>query len=91
MTLKLKPSRDTEKFLADLPAKQFRQIMLKVLKLLSNPMPNDLKKIVLNGISYLRVDVGEYRIIYRIENEILYLVLINKRNDDEVYKALKRK
>ena len=91
MTLKIKPSRDTEKSLADLPAKQFRQIMLKVLKLLSNPMPNDVKKIVLNGISYLRVDIGEYRIIYRVKDGTLYLVLINKRNDDEVYKALKRK
>jgi len=91
MSLKLKPSRDSEKFLADVPPKQFRQIMLKVLNLLNNPLPNDVKKIPLNGVTYLRADVGEYRIIYKTESETLYLVLIDKRNDDAVYKALKRK
>lgn len=91
MILKLKPNRDIEKSLADLPPKQFRQIMLKVLKLLSNPYPNDVKKIVINNTEYQRVDIGEYRIIYKLDSEVLYLVLIDKRNDDAVYKALKRK
>jgi mRNA interferase RelE/StbE len=91
MILKLKPNRDIEKSLTDLPPKHFRQIMLKVLKLLSNPYPNDVKKIVMNNTDYLRADVGEYRIIYKVDEEVLNLVLIDKRNDDAVYKALKRK
>ncbi len=91
MTLQLKPNKDVEKTLNDLPSKHFKQIMLKVLKLLSNPYPNDMKKITSNGVTYLRADVGEYRIIYKVDQEVLYLVLIDKRNDDAVYKALKRK
>lgn len=91
MTLKLKPNRDIQKTLIDLPLKHFRQIMLKVLKLLSNPYPNDVKKIVMNNTEYPRVDVGEYRIIYKVDEEVLYWVLIDKRNDDAVYKTLKRK
>lgn len=91
MALQLKPNRDIEKSLTDLPPKHFRQIMLKVLKLLNDPYPNDVKKITLNAVEYLRADIGEYRIIYKVDNTVLYLVLIDKRNDDTVYKALKRK
>lgn len=91
MTFQLKPNKDIEKCLADLPPKQFRQIMLKVLKLLNDPYPQDVKKITVNKVEYQRVDTGEYRIIYKVEKETLYLVLIDKRNDDAVYKALKRK
>lgn len=91
MTFQLKPNKGIEKSLADLSPKHFRQIMLKVLKLLNDPYPQDMKKIIVNQTEYLRADAGEYRIIYKVEGEILYLVLIDKRNDDSVYKALKRK
>jgi mRNA interferase RelE/StbE len=41
---------------------------------------------------FFRVDVGEYRIIYKIheaENMVL-MPIIGKRNDGEVYKKFKR-
>ncbi len=40
---------------------------------------------------FLRVDSGEYRIVYRVneEEKTIYVILIEKRNDDEVYKILK--
>jgi hypothetical protein len=31
-----------------------------------------------------RKDVGEYRIIYRFDDAIVYVLLIGKRNDDDV-------
>ena len=53
------------------------------------PFPHDSKKLS-NGDR--RVDVGEYRIIYRfdVDAQIIEVVLIGKRNDGEVYKQLKR-
>ena len=54
-------------------------------------MPHDAKK--LQGVDhYYRISVGEYRIIYRIDvvNNVLIIAVIGKRNDDEVYKRLKR-
>ncbi len=87
--LVLKPSRVAVKFIEDLPAKQFRQAWLKVLDLLANPYPTDTSK--LQGYDYYRVDFGEYRIVYQvIEETTLELILIGKRNDDAVYKPLKR-
>jgi mRNA interferase RelE/StbE len=40
---------------------------------------------------YKKVDSGEYRIVYRVSDEekTIYVILIEKRNDDEVYKILK--
>ncbi len=58
--------------------------------LLENPKPYDSTS--LKGYPDLRrKDIGEYRIIYKIKDDIVYILLIGKRNDDEVYKQLKRK
>ncbi len=36
-----------------------------------------------------RIRVGNYRVVYYIENETLFIAFVWKRNDDEVYKLLK--
>jgi mRNA interferase RelE/StbE len=71
------------------PAKVYRQITYRILDLPLNPRPPDSEQI---GSGY-RVDVGEHRIYYEInEREQLVTVwVIGPRNDDEVYKRLKRK
>jgi mRNA interferase RelE/StbE len=86
----LKPdiSRRAAKFLEGLDAKQARQIARKITALLSDPRPADARP--LKGYAYLRADLGEYRIIYRIEDDRLVVALIGKRNDDEIYRQLRR-
>jgi mRNA interferase RelE/StbE len=84
--LKLSVSKRARKFLDDLPAKQFRQIVRKVFSLQENPRPNDTEQ--LKGYPFLRNDVGEYRIIYDVQEDTLRLILVGKRNDDDVYKQL---
>jgi mRNA interferase RelE/StbE len=84
--LKLLVSRKAQKFLDGLPAKQFRQIVKKIFALLENPKPHDSKE--LKGYPFLRNDVGEYRIIYDLQEDTLRLIIVGKRNDDEVYKKL---
>jgi mRNA interferase RelE/StbE len=78
------------KDLRDLPPKHFKQIISKVLSLKLDPFPNDYKQLHdKNGL--LRVDSGEYRIIYSVTNDSVQILLVGKRNDDEVYKLLDRK
>jgi mRNA interferase RelE/StbE len=84
--LKLLISKKAQKFLDDLPPKQFRQIIKKVFALLENPRPHDSEE--LRGYPFLRNDVGEYRIIYDVQEDTLRLILIGKRNDEEVYRQL---
>ena len=84
--LKLLVSKKAQKFLDDLPPKQFRQIMKKVFALLENPRPHDSEE--LRGYPFLRNDAGEYRIIYDVQVDTLRLILVGKRNDAEVYRQL---
>lgn len=86
--LKLQISREARKFLDNLPPKQFRQIIRKVFSLLEDPRPHDTKE--LQGFPFLRNDAGEYRIIYDVQGDTLRLILVGKRNDDEIYKKMKR-
>jgi mRNA interferase RelE/StbE len=71
------------------PAKVYRQITQRILELPLDPRPPDSEQV---GTGY-RVDVGEYRIYYEIsEREQLITVwVVGRRNDDEIYKRLKRK
>jgi len=84
--LKLLVSKKAQKFLDNLPPKQFRQIMKKVFSLLENPRPHDSEE--LRGYPFLRNDAGEYRIIYDVQGDTLRLILVGKRNDVEVYRQL---
>jgi mRNA interferase RelE/StbE len=86
---KLDITRDAFKFINELDAKQFRQVVRKLLALLAEPVPADSSK--LTGYDYRRVDIGEYRIIYHFDDDTTYVVLIGKRNDDQVIKELGRK
>jgi mRNA interferase RelE/StbE len=87
--LKLLPTKDVRKFLDGLPAKQFRQIMSRVLRLLEDPRPQDSEQ--LTGYPFLRNDIGEYRIVYDVQGDTLRLLVVGKRNDSDVYKDLKNK
>jgi len=87
--LKLLPGKTARRFLDSLPPKQFRQIMLKILRLLDDPKPHDSKP--MTGHPFLRNDVGEYRIIYDVQEDTLRVLLVGKRNDDQIYKEMENK
>ena len=86
--LRLDLTKKTIAFLDKLSPKQFKQISKKVFSLMANPKPNDSKK--LKGYPYRGTDIGEYRIIYRVEEDTLKIALVGKRNDSAVYRELAR-
>lgn len=78
-------------FLNGLQPKIAAQIAKKVLALNVDPLPNDSKQLI-GYPGYYRVDSGEYRIIYNFnpEEDLVEIILVGKRNDNEVYKKLER-
>ena len=86
--LRLDLTKKTIVFLDKLPPKQFKQVSNKIFSLMTNPKPHDSKE--LKGHPYRGTDIGEYRIIYRVEQDVLKIVLVGKRNDSAVYKKLAR-
>lgn len=86
---KLDITKSAAKFIANLQAKQFRQVVSSILTLRENPEPHDSKQ--LKGYSeYRSKDIGEYRIIYRVVDDTVYISLVGKRNDSDVYKQFAR-
>lgn len=78
------------KFIKNLPPKQYRQVVSTILSLRENPTPHDSEQ--LTGYpEYMRVDIGEYRIVYRFELDTVYIAVVGKCNDDEVYKRFKQR
>ena len=85
---KLALSKNAVDFLNELQAKQFKQVMGKILTLLADPTPADSQQ--LKGFEDLRrTDLGEYRIVYRFDENTVAVSLVGKRNDDEIYKRLR--
>lgn len=78
-------------FLKGLQPKIAAQIAKKVLALNVAPLPADSKALI-GYADYYRVDSGEYRIVYRfnVDEDLVEVILVGKRNDDEVYKKLER-
>ncbi len=75
-------------FLDKLPPKQFKQVSTKIFSLMANSKPHDSKE--LKGYPYRGTDIGEYRIIFRVEEDVLKIALVGKRNDSAVYRELTR-
>lgn len=78
-------------FLKGLQPKIAAKIAKKVLALNVDPLPNDSKQLI-GYPGYYRVDSGEYRIVYNFnpDEDLVEVILVGKRNDDEVYKKLER-
>ena len=76
------------KYITNIPAKHRKQIVKNIILLQSKIKPQDSKK--LKGYDYYRVDSGEYRIVYDWDDTTVFILVVGKRNDNEVYKKLKR-
>ncbi|MGH6819432.1 MAG: type II toxin-antitoxin system RelE family toxin [Methylocella sp.] len=87
--LKVKLSRQADRFLQKIPAKHGKQIAERIQILRDDPasLPTE----DLKGHSpFRRLKSGKYRVVYFIEDETLFVTLIGKRNDDEIYKQIAR-
>ncbi|WP_186104954.1 type II toxin-antitoxin system RelE/ParE family toxin [Burkholderia gladioli] len=91
MNLNLKLSKQAQKAKSNLDAKQFRQVITSILGLMSNPTPHDSS--VLRGASRgeRKLNCGEYRVIYRLEDNVVEVLVIGPRNDGDVYDIWSRR
>jgi mRNA interferase RelE/StbE len=86
---KLVLHRTVLKELPELPAKQYRQVVSAIFDLLVDPAPHYSKP--LGGSIYSRIAVGEFRVVYRADDDAVYVAAFGKRNDGEIYRMLERK
>ena len=87
--LTIKLSKRADKALGKIPAKQTKQIAERIKQLADDP--EALPTVELKGYApWRRAKSGEYRIIYKIDRDILRVALVGKRNDDEIYRLIER-
>jgi mRNA interferase RelE/StbE len=88
--LKVKFEKQAAKFLDKVKKKDVvlaKKMVKKILQLSDNPDLHGVK--LLKGYQdYKRCRVGEYRILFRSDNEYLYVILISVRGD--VYQKFKQ-
>ena len=89
--MELNLSRDAQKFIAKLETKQARQIAIRIKELKELGHLHDSKKLKGTATDYYRIDAGEFRIVYEIKDNIIFVLVVGKRNNNEVYNQFKRK
>ena len=72
-----------KKLILKLPSSIAHRIENSLLQLEEDPRPPGYKK--LKGRNGYRIRVGDYRIIYEIEDNILRIVIIDVRNRKDIY------
>jgi len=77
-------TKSAEKELLKIPKVYSENIVKHLVELINNPRPNGCKK--LSGYEDIyRIRVGMYRIVYRIEDDILYIEVIKIGHRKDVY------
>jgi mRNA interferase RelE/StbE len=82
-----------EKFLTK--AAKSNRLLLKrldqaLLSLAENPVPAGSKQLVGEDPPLYRVRVGDYRILYQIEDDVLVILVVHVGHRKDVYRFLKR-
>jgi len=78
-------AKSAEKELTSLPAKAIEKIVAAILLLEENPRPNGCKK--LKGFTNLwRIRIGNYRVIYRIDDVIMLVDVREVGDRKDIYK-----
>ena len=85
MTYRVELSKDAEKQLESLSQDLQRQVKAKIDALAENPRPRSVGK--LKGLTDLyRIRVRDYRVVYRIQDQVLLVVVVKIQHRSKVYK-----
>lgn len=82
---KIEIKRSASKELNSLPNKEIKKIINSINQLIENPRPINSKK--LSASERYRLRVGDYRILYEIEDLILTVYIIKIAHRKDVYRS----
>lgn len=77
-------ARGVKKDFRKIHKKQHGRIVAAIRKLAVNPRPEDARKLV--GLPSFRIRVGDYRVIYNIDDEIVTVLVVKVAHRREVYR-----
>ena len=87
MTFRIELTKSAAKALKSIPKKDQKRIAKKMEDLADKP-PGPAKTKMKGDNPFHRVRVGDYRVIYEIQNEILLILILKIGHRKEVYRRL---
>jgi mRNA interferase RelE/StbE len=84
MTYDIYLKKSAERELQNLPATLHDRVIKRLMMLKENPRPNDIKKI--HGREGFRIRVGEYRVLYTINDSRKTVEVFSVAHRKEVYR-----
>ncbi len=85
MTYQIELTRGALKQLKKLPTDIRERIDLKIQELAVNPRLDNVKKLE-GELSLYRIRVGDYRVIYQIQDDVLLVIVVKVKHRREVYR-----
>lgn len=73
--------------LKNLPKDVLDRISRKISALAENPRPLGVEKLSGSEEDFYRIRVGDYRVLYAIQDKILLIIIIKVRHRREVYRG----
>lgn len=85
MRYRIELTKAAERDLRALPGNILKRVDARILSLAKEPRPDGVRKLI--GADHLyRVRVGDYRIVYEIQDRAVLIVIIRVRHRGEVYR-----
>jgi mRNA interferase RelE/StbE len=84
-TYRIELTSAASRSLRSLPRTIVRKLDAKILGLAKNPRPHDAKQLR-DRDGLLRVRVGDYRVLYRVEDQCLVVLVVRIGHRREVYR-----
>ncbi len=81
---RIKIKKSALKEIKSLPVKALKAVLKRIDSLINNPRPLDCKKLCAQ--EKYRIRVGDYRILYSIENDVLTVYIVKVGHRKNVYK-----
>lgn len=85
MRYRIEVTRAAERDLRALPENVLKRVDAKILSLAGNPRPDGVKKLA-GAESLYRVRIGDYRIIYEIQDRAILIIIVRVRHRGEAYR-----
>lgn len=83
---KIEIKKSAAKEIENLPSTILKRVISHIQELSDDPRPNGCKK--LSGDEKYRLRVGDYRILYEIQDEIVTVYVVKVAHRKEVYRML---
>jgi mRNA interferase RelE/StbE len=84
----VKIDKRVKKDFKSIPVQEIERIKSAILELSNNPRPDGCTKLKGKRNDYYRIRVGNYRVIYSIQDEILLVLVVLVGHRKEIYKNL---